>query len=69
MHLLNRFCTALDYYPFNNDGPKWLPWLNAKILVQNTCYPQFNRGVRNYDGHGRNPGSNGLIFTGIWLLF
>jgi hypothetical protein len=61
--------TELDYYPFNNGGPKWLPWLNAKIFVQNTYYPQFNGGARNYDGYGRNSGSNDVIFTGIWLLF
>jgi len=65
----NSWTTELDYYPFNNGGPRWLPWLNAKIFLQNTMYPRFNGLARNYDGAGRSAGANDMVFTGIWLAF
>lgn len=61
--------TELDYYPFNNGGPSWLPWLNAKLFIENTVYPTFNGLARNYDGSGRSAGANDTLFTGIWLAF
>ena len=65
----DSWTTELDYYPFNNGGPKWLPWLNAKIFVENTLYPTFNGLARNYDGAGTNAQANDTFFTGIWLAF
>ena len=29
----NSWTTEFDYYPFNNGGPGWLPWLNMKFFV------------------------------------
>jgi hypothetical protein len=65
----NSWITELDYYPFNNGGPAWLPWLNAKFFVENTMYPTFNGLARNYDGAGRSAGANDTLFAGIWLAF
>ncbi len=59
----------LDYYPFNNGGPKFLPWFNVKFAVQYTYFLQFNGGNHNYDGFGRNATDNNQIFLGAWILF
>lgn len=63
------FTTELDYYPWNNGGPKMFPWVNAKFYVENTSYLSFNGLSRNYDGYGRNAHGNDIWFTGIWLAF
>jgi len=63
------FTTELDYYLFNNGGPSFFPWVNAKIFVEDTIYPQFNGLAHNYDGYGRNAQGNDVVFAGIWLLF
>lgn len=65
----NSWTTELDYYPFNNGGPAWLPWLNAKLFVENTFYPVFNGLAQNYDGFDRNAAANDTLFAGIWLAF
>ena len=65
----DSWTTELDYYPFNNGGPNWLPWLNAKIFFENTMYSKFNGLARKYDGAGRSAGANDTVFTGIWLAF
>ncbi|HUW80096.1 MAG TPA: hypothetical protein VMV54_04265 [Acidocella sp.] len=65
----NSFTTELDYYPFNTDGPKFFPWVNAKFFVENTIYPTFNGLSHNYDGYGRSAQGNDVLFTGIWLVF
>ncbi len=61
------FTTELDYYPWNNGGPSFMPWMNAKLFVEDTFYPVFNGLSHNYDGSGRNASDNDVIFTGIWL--
>jgi hypothetical protein len=61
--------TELDYYPFNQGGPAFLPWANAKIFVEDTYYPYFNGLAHNYDGAGRSASGNDTVFTGIWLVF
>ena len=61
--------TELDYYPFNRGGPKIFPWVNAKLFIEGTAYPQFNGLARNYDGNGRSASANNILFTGIWLVF
>jgi hypothetical protein len=63
------FTTELDYYPFNNGGPKFLPVANAKFFVEEIIYPQFNGLARNYDGNGRSAQANDVLFTGVWLAF
>jgi hypothetical protein len=65
----NSFTTELDYYLWNNGGPKIFPWVNAKLFVENTTYLHFNGLARNYDGSGRNAQGNDIWFTGIWLAF
>jgi hypothetical protein len=65
----DSFTTELDYYPFNTDGPKFFPWVNAKFFVENTIYPTFNGLAHNYDGNGRSAQANDVWFTGIWLVF
>ena len=63
------FTTELDYYPWNNGGPKFFPWVNAKLFFEYTFYTQFNGLAHNYDGYGRNSQGNDIVFTGIWLVF
>jgi len=63
------FTTELDYYPFNNGGPVWAPYANAKFFVEGTVYPQFNGLAHDYDGNGRNASANNVLFTGVWLAF
>jgi len=65
----NSFTTELDYYPFNRGGPSIFPWVNAKLFIEGTFYPQFNGLAQNYDGNGRNASGNNILFTGIWLVF
>jgi hypothetical protein len=65
----NSFTTELDYYPFNRGGPKIFPWVNAKLFIEGTVYPQFNGLAQNYDGNGRSAAANNILFTGIWLVF
>ncbi len=65
----NSWTTELDYYPFNNGGPAFLPWLNAKFFVEDTIYPTFNGLARNYDGAGTNAQANDTLFAGVWLAF
>jgi hypothetical protein len=65
----DSFTTELDYYPFNRGGPSIFPWVNAKLFVEGTYYPQFNGLARNYDGNGRSASANNVLFTGIWLVF
>jgi hypothetical protein len=63
------FTTELDYYPFNNGGPAFFPWANAKFFVQATIYPEFNGSAHNFDGSGRSAQDNDVLFTGVWLAF
>ncbi len=63
------YSLELDYYPFNNGGPKFFPWMNAKLFVSDTFYTQFDGSQSNYDGSGRNAGDNNTIFLGAWLVF
>lgn len=58
----NSWTTELDYYPFNDGGPKWLPVLNAKFFLEDTVYPVF-------DGTSTNASANNTVFAGIWLVF
>jgi phage shock protein PspC (stress-responsive transcriptional regulator) len=63
------FTTEVDYYPWNNGGPSIFPWVNAKLFVEGTIYPQFNGLSKNYDGNGTPARANDTLFTGIWLVF
>jgi hypothetical protein len=65
----DSYTTELDYYPFNQGGPKFFPWANAKLFFEDTFFPRFNGLARNYDGSGRSAQANDVLFTGIWLAF
>ncbi len=59
----------LDYMPFNNGGPSFWPWLNAKLSLQYIAYTRFNGGRTNYDGFGRSASDNNTLFLSAWLAF
>jgi hypothetical protein len=65
----SSFTTEIDYYPWNNGGPSFFPWANAKLFVEAIVYPTFNGRSSNYDGAGASANANNLLFTGIWLAF
>jgi hypothetical protein len=47
----------------------YLPWLNVKLGLQYTAYAKFNGATSNYDGAGRNPSANNLIFGYLWFAY
>lgn len=53
----------LDYIPFNYGGPKFWPWLNLKLGLQYTYYPQFN-GMT-----GSAATANNTLYAFAWLAF
>jgi hypothetical protein len=59
----------IDYMPFNNGGPSFWPWLNAKFSLQYTAYNRFNGASKNYDGFGRNASDNNTLFLAAWIAF
>ena len=65
----NSWTTEIDYYPFNNGGPAFFPWMNFKLFLEDTLYTKFNGRMSNYDGSGRSAGANNTIYGGIWLVF
>ncbi|HQU04198.1 MAG TPA: hypothetical protein PLT25_05720, partial [Acidocella sp.] len=65
----SSFTTELDYYPWNNGGPKFFPWANAKFFVEGIVFPTYHGASSNYDGNGSSANGHDLIFTGIWLAF
>ncbi|HVC53588.1 MAG TPA: hypothetical protein VND87_16335 [Stellaceae bacterium] len=65
----NGWIAELDYMPFNNGGPSFWPWLNAKFSLQYVAYNKFNGGRTNYDGFGRNASDNNTLFLIAWAAF
>jgi hypothetical protein len=65
----NGFIAEIDYMPFNNGGPSFWPWLNAKVGLQYIAYNKFNGGTTNYDGFGRNASGNNTLFLFCWIAF
>jgi hypothetical protein len=59
----------IDYMPFNNGGPSFWPWLNAKVGLQYIAYTKFNGGTTNYDGFGRSASANNTLFLYTWIAF
>lgn len=59
----------IDYMPFNNGGPAFWPWLNAKFGLQYVAYNKFNGGTTNYDGFGRSAAANNTLFLYTWMAF
>lgn len=63
------YSVEFDYYPFNNGGPKFFPWMNLKLFVTNTFYTEFDGAPSNYDGTGRTAADNDTFLLGAWLVF
>jgi hypothetical protein len=47
----------------------WVPYQNAKLLVQYVAYQKFNGASSNYDGSGRNASDNNTLYLLGWLAF
>ena len=59
----------IAYLPFMHGGPKFWPWLNARIGLQYTRYDTFNGARLNFDGLGRNAGGNNTLLLYTWIMF
>ena len=47
----------------------FVPWYNTKFSVQYTAYSEFNGGVMNYDGAGRNAFNNNTLMLLGWCAY
>jgi hypothetical protein len=47
----------------------WVPYQNAKLLLQYVAYQKFNGASSNYDGSGRNASDNNTLYLLGWLAF
>ncbi len=47
----------------------FVPWYNTKFTLQYTAYNEFNGGVRNYDGYGRNAWDNNTTMLVGWFAY
>jgi len=65
----NAYILEADYIPFGKSGDWGQPWVNLKLGLQYTIYTEFNGGVNNYDGYGRNASDNNTLYLFAWLLF
>lgn len=59
----------IAYLPFMHGGPKFWPWLNARIGLQYTMYDKFNGAGNNFDGMGRNARGNDTLLLYTWIMF
>lgn len=59
----------IAYLPFMHGGPKFWPWLNARIGLQYTMYDKFNGASRNFDNAGRNAQDNNTLLFYTWIMF
>lgn len=59
----------IAYLPFMHGGPKFWPWLNARIGLQYTRYGKFDGSRLNFDEIGRNAGDNNTILLYAWIVF
>src|ERR1700722_10824636 len=65
----NAFTLEADWVPFGKADSVWSPCANLTLGVQYVIYTQFNGGNTNYDGFGRNAGSNNTLFLFAWMAF
>ena len=63
----NGYTLQLEYIPFGKQGSWQSPFANARFGIQYTGYSKFNGASHNYDGSGRNAGSNNTLFVFAWL--
>ncbi len=63
------FTAELSYTPFGKTVSTLKSLANLRIAAQYVHYFQFNGGIRNYDGSGRNAVGNDTVFLSGWLAF
>lgn len=63
------FTAELSYTPFGKTVSTLKSLANLRIAAQYVHYFQFNGGIRNYDGSGRNAVGNDTLFLSGWLAF
>lgn len=57
------------YMPFNDGGPDFYPWLNARIGVLYTHFDKFDGTATNIDQSGLKAVGNDFVFFYTWLAF
>lgn len=65
----NGWIAELAYIPFGMSGPKFYPWLNARIGLQYIWYNKFDGASSNFDGMGTNAKDNNTLFLYAQLTF
>ena len=63
------FTAELSYTPFGKTVSTLKSLANLRLAAQYVHYFQFNGGIRNYDGSGRNAVGNDTLFLSGWLAF
>ena len=63
------FTAELSYHPFGKTVSTLSSLANLRLAVQYVHYFQFNGGIRNYDGSGRNAVGNDTLFLSGQLAF
>lgn len=66
----NQAITAeVSYIPFGKSTSAYSTLTNLRLTLQYVHYFQFNGGIRNYDGFGRNAAGNDTLYLNGWLAF
>ncbi len=65
----NGWIGEVAYIPFGTSGPKFYPWVNARIGLQYIRYNKFNGASSNFDGMGTNAKDNNTLFLYAQLAF
>lgn len=63
------FTAEISYTPFGKSAATLSTLANLRVAVQYTHYFQFNGGIRNYDGFGRQAIGNDTLYINGWLAF
>ncbi len=63
------FIAELSFAPFGKSATTLSSLMNLRLAVQYVHYFQFNGGIRNYDGSGRNAVGNDTLYLSGWLAF
>src|SRR6185437_10000261 len=63
------FTAEVNYIPFGKSTSTYSTLTNLRLTLQYTHYFQFNGGIRNYDGFGRNAAGNDTLYLNGWLAF
>jgi hypothetical protein len=63
------FTAEISYIPFGKSTSAYSTFANLRLTLQYVHYFQFNGGIRNYDGFGRNAAGNDTLYLNGWLAF